>query len=99
MLSNKLQVDSKPFVLGGELSNWEELTMSCTLLATLLSRLFISITVEIVMVDMFRSIFTVSSVSNSIKATVRDIEPTCLRLVSQEDVGTIMPSEPVVYSL
>ena len=46
-----------------------------------------------------RSVLSVDCVSHSVKSSIWDEFPTGLRLVSKEDVGTIVPSQPSVHLL
>ena len=48
---------------------------------------------------MFRCIFTLSSVSDCVKSTIRNVVPACLRLVSKHEVAAIVPSEPSEHLL
>ena len=90
---------SEPFVLGRELSDREELTVSSALLATGLTRLLVSVSVEVVVMNVLRSVLTVSCVGDGVETTIGDPVPSSLRLVSEKDVGTVLPSEPSVHLL
>ena len=46
-----------------------------------------------------RSVLSVDCVSHSVKSSIWDEFPAGLRLVSKEDVGTIVPSQPSVNLL
>jgi hypothetical protein len=61
--------------------------------------LLISISVQVVVVDMLRCVFTMSGVGNCVEATIRDPIPSSLGLVSKEDIAAILPSEPSVHLL
>ena len=71
-------VVSEPFILGRELSNWEELTVSSAFFAASSARLLIGICVEVVVMNMLRGVLTMSCVCNCIESTVRDIVPSSL---------------------
>lgn len=90
---------SEPFVLGRELANRQELSMASTFFAASLARLFVSISVKVVVVDVFRSILSMSCVSNSVETAIGNKVPTSLRFISQKYVGTVIPSEPSVHLL
>ena len=81
------------------MTDGEELTVSSTIFAAGLAGLLISISVQIVVVDMLRSILTMSGVSDCVEATIGDPIPSSLGLVSKEDVASILPSEPSVHLL
>jgi len=49
--------------------------------------------------NMFRGILTMSSVSFSTVATVRNVEPSSFSLVSEVNIATIMVSEPSPHTL
>ena len=73
--------------------------MRSSLLAAGLARLLVSISVEVVVMNVLGSVLTVSSVSDSVEATIGDPVPTSLGLVSEENVGTVLPSKPSVNLL
>jgi hypothetical protein len=74
---------SEPLVLGRELADGEELSMSSTLLATSLARLLVGISVQIVMVHMLGSVLSVSGVGDSVKSAVGHEVPSSLALVGE----------------
>ena len=49
--------------------------------------------------NVFRIVFTVSSVLFNIKSAIWNVVPSCFGLVSKENVGTIMPFQPSPHSL
>ena len=85
---------SEPLVLGRELADGEELTVRSTVLAAGLAGLLVSVCVQIVVMNVLRGVLTVSSVGDCVEATVGDPVPAGLRLVSEENVSTVLPSEP-----
>ena len=81
------------------MSNGEELTVRGTLLSAGLTRLLVSVSVEVVVMNVLRSVLTMSCVGDGVETTIGDPVPSGLRLVSEEDVGTVLPSEPSVHLL
>ena len=61
--------------------------------------LLVEVGVQVVMMNMLWVVLTVSSVALDVESTVRDVVPSGLRLVSQQDVTSIMPLEPSPNSL
>jgi hypothetical protein len=74
------------------LTDGEELTVRSTLLATSLTGLLVSFCVEVIVVNVLRSVLTVSCVGDGVETTIGDPVPSSLRLVGEEDVGTVLPS-------
>jgi len=91
--------ESEPLVLGGELANGEELTMTGALLAALLAGLIVGVGVQVVVVDVLRGVLSVSGVGDSVEAAVGQEVPAGLGLVSEEHVAAVVPSEPSVHLL
>jgi hypothetical protein len=81
------------------LTDGEELAVRGTLFAARLTGLLVGIGIEVVVVDVLRGVFTMSGVGNSIKATIGNPIPAGLGLIGEEDVGTVLPSEPSVHLL
>lgn len=68
--------------------------MTSTFLASLLSAAFVLVGVQVVVMDVLWGVLTLSCVGDSIEASVWEEVPTSLRLVGQENVGAVVPSEP-----
>jgi len=92
---------SSPSPLGliAELTLWQELVWVSRLNSLGGMSLGIGISVEVVMVDVLWVELAMSSVALNIESTVWDVVPSGLGLVSEEDVGTIVPLEPSPHSL
>jgi hypothetical protein len=74
------------------LTDGEELTVRSTLLATSLTGLLVSFCVEVIVVNVLRSVLTVSCVGDGVETTIGNPVPSSLGLVGEEDVGTVLPS-------
>lgn len=90
---------SQLLVCWGELTNRKELTLAGTLFATSLTRLLVLICVKVVVMHVLRVILTLASVRVQIVATIGEEVPARLGLVSEKDVGTIMPPQEAHNSL
>ena len=90
---------SEPFVLGGELTDGQKLAVCGTFLTALLAGLFVGVGVEIVVMNVFGGVLSVDGVGDCVESTVGNVVPAGLRLVRQEEVSSVLPSEPLVHLL
>ena len=90
---------SEPLVLGGELADGEELSVRGAFFAAGLARLLVCVGVEVVVVDVLGRVLTVSCVGDCVEAAIGHVVPACLGLIGQEEVGAVVPSEPLVHLL
>jgi len=82
-----------------ELTFLKELISVCSLNSSCLSRFFINISMEVVMMDMLWVEFSMSGVLFNIKSTVWNVIPSCLRFISKQNILSILPFEPSPHSL
>ena len=81
------------------MSGRKELTVTSTLDSSSLTRLLVFVSVQVVVVNMLRSVLTLVSVSDAIIASVREEVPSGFGLVSEQGVAAVLPSKPSVHFL
>ena len=75
------------------------MTRLSTFLATLLARLLISVSIEVVVVDVLRIELAMSRVCVVVNSTIWQEVPASLRFVSKQHVRTVVPSEETIHAL
>lgn len=80
-----------------ELVSAKEFSVVCALHTASLSRLSVDITVQVVVVNVLGSILTISCAFRL--TSIGEIVPACLALIGEQDVSTIVPSQPSPYLL
>jgi len=90
---------SSPSGFVRELTFLKVLIWSSSLNSSCGSRLFISISMEVVMMDVLWSEFSMSGVLFNIKSTVWNVVPSCFSFISEQNILSILPFEPSPHSL
>jgi len=68
----------------------EELIVAGTFDSSFLSGILIDVRVEIVVMDSFWVVFTVSSILFDIEASIWDVVPSSFSFISKQDMGSVV---------